>query len=774
MNRQIPELLAPAGSLEILKLAVDAGADAVYFGGKAFNARQSAANLDAREIREAVEYCYPRGVKTYLTLNTLVKESEWDELCRFTDEVLPLGMTGLILQDMGAAQYIRRRFPEVELHASTQMSIHNAQGAQWLKELGFCRVVLSRELPLTEVKHITQTVGVETEVFIHGALCYSYSGQCLMSSLIGGRSGNRGRCAQPCRLQYSLSCDAHKRNYLNLKDICTLSDVKALSESGAASLKIEGRLKSAAYVAGVTAAYRRALDYYQATGEEYRPAPEELEELALLFNRGGFSKGYIYGKTGDMICAESPKHSGIPAGYVQSLDARQVRLSLTHKVEPGDTLEIRTGSMPYPSIIVRERGLSENRLTLPAMRGVRKGDEVRLLISKRENREILERTQKRSRPIQLSIHLKKGSRPVLVGQTLDGQYTVQAEGQTAAAQAQSRPLTQEDVVRQLKKTGDSAFCVEEVHVQMDPDLFLPVSELNALRREVTQRLTEELQAPYYTACPVAEAPEEVQEWPEILWEAVVTTEDQLRAVSGRVARVYLRQEFFRPEKIEEYKNIVRGTDTQLCLSLPYIVREKAGERVFAQLDQWKQAGIRRVLVQNMGEIAPVQERGMAVEAGVGIPVMNEASRRFYQEHLEGYTASVELNAAELRSLRYDSRCACMVYGRIPVMLSEQCPAKEGGYCRKGGELQLIDRMQEAWPMERHCEDCYTVFYSYKPVWIANKKRLLKNLPAGKLRLYFLEESGEETEKRLMEYQEETETVPAGNSYISGHYDKGVE
>ncbi|MBQ7916797.1 MAG: U32 family peptidase, partial [Firmicutes bacterium] len=332
--RKIPELLAPAGNLEILKLAVDAGADAVYFGGKVFNARQSAANFDAAEIREAVEYCYPRGAKTYLTLNTLVKESEWDELCRFVDEVLPLGITGLIMQDMGAAQYVKQRFPEVELHGSTQMSIHNAEGAAWLKELGFSRVVLSRELPLSEVANIVKNVGVETEIFIHGALCYSYSGQCLLSSLIGGRSGNRGRCAQPCRLQYSLSDDPAKRHYLNLKDICTLSEVKALAESGAASLKIEGRLKGAPYVAGVTKAYRRALDYYQATGSNYEPSKEEMEELMLLFNRGGFSKGYTLGKTQDMICQESPKHSGIHAGKVQELSPKQMLLSLNTKVEP--------------------------------------------------------------------------------------------------------------------------------------------------------------------------------------------------------------------------------------------------------------------------------------------------------------------------------------------------------------------------------------------------------------------------------------------------------
>ena len=224
--RPLPELLSPAGSLEVLKYAVNAGADAVYFGGKAFNARQGAANLEDDEIQEAVWYCAPRGVKTYLTLNTLVKPEEWDMLCHFVDRVVPLGITGLIMQDLGAISYVHRRFPEVEIHASTQMSVHNIEGARWLKEQGFHRVVLARELPLAEVRKIHQEVEIETEIFIHGALCYSYSGQCLMSSMIGGRSGNRGRCAQPCRLQYSLLGEEQKRHYLNLKDICTITAIR--------------------------------------------------------------------------------------------------------------------------------------------------------------------------------------------------------------------------------------------------------------------------------------------------------------------------------------------------------------------------------------------------------------------------------------------------------------------------------------------------------------------------------------------------------------------
>ncbi|MBQ7916491.1 MAG: hypothetical protein IJ315_06860, partial [Firmicutes bacterium] len=235
--------------------------------------------------------------------------------------------------------------------------------------------------------------------------------------------------------------------------------------------------------------------------------------------------------------------------------------------------------------------------------------------------------------------------------------------------------------------------------------------------------------------------------------------------------------FFKPEQIGQFKKLAKGTDTELCLALPYITREKASQRVFSQLKQWADAGIRRVLVQHLGQIQPVQELGLAVEAGVGVPVMNEACRQFFHGNLAGYTASVELNAKELKELKYDPACACVVYGRIPVMLTEQCPAKENGSCRKGEDRQLVDRMQEAWPMERHCQDCYNVFYSSKPIWIANRTRLLRDLPAGKWRMYFLEESAEQTAEIINQYGLAMAGEEAGakpKSYMSGHYDKGVE
>ena len=441
--RRIPELLAPAGSLDILKGAVNAGADAVYFGGKAFNARAGAANFESDQIREAVCFCAPRGVRTYLTLNTLIKQTEWEELLRFVDEVLPLGISGLIMQDIGAAAYVRRRFPQIELSASTQMSIHNLEGAVWAKKAGFGRVVLSRELPLSEVREIRERAGIETEVFIHGALCYSYSGQCLLSSMIGGRSGNRGRCAQPCRLSYRTDLDPAERHYMNLKDICTIDHIKELAEHQVDSLKVEGRLKGLPYVQGVISAYRRALDYYREKGENIRLSDREREELALLFNRGGFSKGYLFGKTDDMICHDSPKHSGVHAGRV-AMAGRRTVLELEEAVEPGDALEVRTSREPYPSVIVQARSWTPGqsgggKLSVDPLPGARAGDEVRLLVRKSLSDRLSQEMPERKIPVGVSARLRIGEAPVmtLTHQGIHAEYM----GAAPVMAADKRPLS---------------------------------------------------------------------------------------------------------------------------------------------------------------------------------------------------------------------------------------------------------------------------------------------------------------------------------------------
>lgn len=268
------ELLAPAGNLESLYAAVQAGADAIYLGGNKFSARAYASNFDDKTMEEAVEYCHLYNVKVYVTINTIMKEKELKEACKYAEFLYNVGVDALIIQDIGLASLLREKLPELELHASTQMTVHNGEAALSLSKLGFKRIVLSRELSLKEIEYISKTLKIETEIFIHGALCVCYSGQCLMSSMIGGRSGNRGRCAQPCRLPYEIvnkkDKDKDKGYILSPKDMCTIEDIKEIIESGASSLKIEGRMKRPEYVAGVVSEYRNVIDNFYQDGKKLK------------------------------------------------------------------------------------------------------------------------------------------------------------------------------------------------------------------------------------------------------------------------------------------------------------------------------------------------------------------------------------------------------------------------------------------------------------------------------------------------------------------------
>ena len=337
INTRKAELLAPAGSFDSLKAAVAAGADAIYMGGSRFGARAYAQNAAGEEMVEAIRYAHLHGCRLYMTVNTLFKEKELDELCDYMKPYYEAGLDGVIVQDLGALQVMKRAFPGMELHASTQMTVTSVYSAKMLKEMGCCRVVPARELSLEEISRIYKETGMDIETFVHGALCYCYSGQCLMSSLIGGRSGNRGRCAQPCRLPYRVwegdkaegkSLNKENQKFvLSLKDLCTLDILPEILEAGVYSLKIEGRMKSPRYTAGVVRIYRKYLDLYETYGKDgYYVDPEDKKELLDLFDRGGFTSGYYEKHNGkDMVALkEKPEFREGNQKLFDFLDANYV------------------------------------------------------------------------------------------------------------------------------------------------------------------------------------------------------------------------------------------------------------------------------------------------------------------------------------------------------------------------------------------------------------------------------------------------------------------
>ena len=471
------ELLAPAGDESALVAAVQNGADAVYLGTGAFNARRNAANFDGDALDRAVAYCHARGVKVHVTLNTLVTPEELPALAGAIDAIRKSGADAVIVQDFGVVRAVRRRAPELQLHASTQMAVHNRQGVAFLAKHGFDRAVLARELTFPEMAECVAQ-GIEIETFVHGALCVACSGQCLMSSLVGGRSGNRGLCAQPCRLPWRL--DGHEGYLLSTRDLCGLQDLGRLRDAGVSSLKIEGRMKRAEYVAVTVAAYRRALDAL------YEGRTIDLEaqraELLQMFNRGGFTRGYGPGVAeGDLMYPERPNHIGVAVGHCR----KRGEVALEADVENADALALRrAGSEDKP---VKLAGRAGDRVICPT---ARPGDALVRLVSAAQLRAARESCEgeRRRAPVKLRATLRVGQPARLWAG--DGAHEAEATGDVVQ-RATGRGFDGERAAAQLKKTGGTPYAVEALTLDADADAFCPASMLNALRRDALAALERE-------------------------------------------------------------------------------------------------------------------------------------------------------------------------------------------------------------------------------------------------------------------------------------------
>ena len=482
----IPELLSPAGSEEALHAAVDSGADAVYLGTKAFGARASAVNFDNETLARAVEYAHLHHVRVHVTVNTLVKEQEFSGVGETLRTVAHAGADAVIVQDLGVAALVRDEFPALKLHASTQMALSNASDARFARDFGYDRVVLARECSRDEIRRVAET-GVETEVFAHGALCTAVSGRCLMSSMAGGRSGNRGRCAQPCRMRFQWN--GREAAWLSLKDLCAYPILKELWDAGVCSLKLEGRLKSPEYVAVVTEAYRRALDDL-AAGRFDPEDPAPMEKLRQIFNRGGFTRGHAGGAEDAALCApERVSHEGLPLGTVTSVRGNLARVRLIRSLHDGDSLQLRQrqdADLRYsgPEISAGQEAVLRLRPGLTAAPGV----EVARLSDARQ----LEAARSHApQPISIQMHgVFALNRPMALTLS-DGISTVTVEGQPVQAAAK-RAAAAEEVRRQLERLGDTPFVLESpenLTIELADGLFLPVSALNALRRDGIAALT---------------------------------------------------------------------------------------------------------------------------------------------------------------------------------------------------------------------------------------------------------------------------------------------
>lgn len=707
------EVLAPAGTYECFRAAINAGADAVYLGGSMFGARAFAGNFEEAELIKAIRTAHLYGRKVYLTVNTLLRNDELEKLVQYVKPYYEEGLDAVIVQDYGVFAVLREAFPGLDLHASTQMTITGKYGAQLLKDMGAARVVPARELSAKEIRDIYDNVDVEIESFVHGALCYCYSGQCLLSSMIGGRSGNRGRCAQPCRLTYSANGISEKY-LLSPKDMCTIEAVPDILDAGVYSLKIEGRMKSPEYVAGVSYAYRKYVDMYLEKGRDgYRVEEQDIRQLMDLYNRGGFCKGYYYAQNDkSMMTFDRPNHQGIVVGNIKNGE-----LILSQEVNPGDVLEFPDGS-EYTT----PTGKKSGRLALP--KGVLKNHKNGAAVYRTRNNELLGQLRAGyidndiKIPVRMEIFLKSGERACL--KLLSGDKELVVYGDVLEP-SDKRPAVREDVVKQLKKLGGTAFSSDEGSIVTDiqGSPFVPVRLLNDLRRNALEELESMLlsgykrnheymkvQASMTAGVLEADAAQEnagVQEIADAqenagiqentaaqcnaACEAVlaerrhysegqhditvqVMNKEQLEAVlrtaHNNVSRIYISTELsgidgaiMMKGMVDEYNAGISANNRKIevYMAMPYIFRDRAVTLFERKLEDVKAAGFDGMLIRSPEELGYIRKKGLyelyagRVVADYDVYTYNKAAfDEYIRLGIHDFTLSEELNAGQLRGL----------------------------------------------------------------------------------------------------------------------------
>ena len=775
MNNGRMELLAPAGDRNALVAAVQNGADAVYLGTGAFNARRGAANFDGEALDEAVAYCHARGVKVHVTLNTLVMQGEMAALAEAVRHVNESGADAVIVQDLGVARALRQMAPGLQLHASTQMAIHNRQGAAFVKAQGFDRAVLARELTFAEMAECAKE-GIEIEAFVHGALCVACSGQCLMSSVIGGRSGNRGLCAQPCRLPWRL--DGKEGCLLSTKDLCGIGDLARLRDAGVASLKIEGRLKRAEYVAVTVAAYRRALDALYAGRKT--DLEDERAALMQMFNRGGFTRGYGPGAAeSDLMYPERPNHIGVRVG-----SGADGSVTLEKDVEPADALALRRrGAEDMP---VKLAGRAGERVKCPQ---ARRGDALFRLVSEAQMRAARESCSGEHRriPVTAKAVLRVGQPAAMT--VADGTRTARVEGD-AVEIATGRGFDRARAEAQLKKTGGTPYEITNIEIEADENAFYPVSALNALRRDALAALEQSGVSRRATA-PMAmpDVPREAAKKPLLMAQSGDVAVLKKALANGADIAVFAPLDV-RPGALSALDLSEAGG--RLALAVPAVLTAEAldGLNAWARTQPFEMT-----FLSNIGQLGldwPGERIGdylLNVGNNLSVAQLSEWG-------LDGYAPSVELTAGQVAAL--GGRKHLVVWGRLPLMHLRHCPLRaakgmKGPHadcrhcdaCPPGDRLDgraLVDRKGAAFPLRRLAMPGGCVVQALNSAALMPLRHMNRLPEARSWRL--LLDDGDPVEAVVRVYRaaldgEDFKALPEwsvldGMNTTTGHYFRGVE
>lgn len=796
--RKIPELLAPAGGFMQLKAAVENGADAVYMGGKSFNARMSAENFDEIILKEAVNYAHMRGVQVHVAMNTLLTDEELPLALHEAWEAYEAGVDALIIQNLGFAQMIRQALPQMCLHLSTQGTVYNLEGVRQAEALGFSRVVLAREVSLEEIKKITKATDTEIEVFVHGALCICYSGQCQMSRVIGGRSGNKGACAQPCRLPYKMIVNGEEKEsgfLLSPKDFCAIDQLNLLAEAGVASLKIEGRLKSPEYVALVTSIYRKYLDEYKKNGS-YVVTEEDRFALKQVFNRGGFSNGYLFENPRKrLLSGELAKHQGTFLGTVQTSNPtkKQVTILLKAPLSLGDGIEIHNEALNGNVITYLQNkegkinltGNAEESITVGSISGVvQKGD----LVYKITDKALMEKArdsyegasgqaekQLRKRDITMKFSCKLNSPSYLLAE--DGQgHRVEAVSDVTAQVALHKALEAEAVKAQLSKTGGTPFRLTKCEVEIEEGVALPISVVNALRRQVISKLEvainkdqrKKIREPIFSKLIKNEIQKTKKEWkPKIhiyLFsadeEAVSLARKAQFAIDGKsykVSRLYVPYLFFLKIYPTLKKEIGRleqpdCREMEVIPYLPSITKGFHDETIKREFQTLLEISRQRgISVGNLGWIDAFVKEGGTVYGDYGLNLYNQMDFEVAEKlGIKEAVLSHECGGKDMAEDFFSVKPEAVIGEFMPLMTSAHCPmgdlkqksdftVKNCLLCRKG-QYFLKDRKGEMYPVLGCPDDCTSIIFSANSEIDQKKYREAKDKSIETLRIYGIDKT----------------------------------
>ena len=661
------ENLAPAGNWDALRSAVAAGADAVYLGYAAYSARAGAGNFDEQQLRDAVRFAHLHHVRVHVTVNTLIKDGELAGVVDVLRLLSEIRVDAVLVQDLGVLRMARRCFPDLPIHASTQMAIHNATGVRFCRNQGMTRAVLARECSAAEIA-LAAKEGIEIEVFGHGAQCVAVSGECLFSSVVGGRSGNRGRCAQPCRLLYTYR--GKTAAWLSPRDVCMRDDLPELNKAGVASIKLEGRLKRPEYVATIANSYRNAIDAMD--NGHFRKADEaEMTGLRQIFSRGGFMRGYAMGaEDAGVIDPARVSHGGVKIGRVEFAAGNMARVRLERSLDDGDGLQIRT-AQGDAELIYAGHDTEAGQIAVVRLRPdirTKAGDEVYRLTSEKQL-QWARSLAIPAIPADMALIAYPG-KPLALTMT-DGESSVTVTGDTVAP-AQSRAMSEEDARRSLGKLSDTPFSLRTLTVQT-AGAFVPVSALNQLRREACQQLAEARIAAFTRKAGREETADDLiyPDTPDAQSIAIVRTREQADAVQGAADLLVWYPEDFRADALESG---LRDMPDGVWLQLPTVCEEKTLDLLydFVQRNAGKLGGI---VLGSVGQLGRTWNVPMG--AGSGIPVMNRRAAQFLLEQgCRFVTASSELSGAELRTLMQNHPPVVVpAYGREQLMLLHHCPAR---------------------------------------------------------------------------------------------------